>query len=88
MCPIFTPGSDSDSDHSPIPEDKKARDPLDAELPYHIATPEEQLQEHILAAQFENVLDTRQRVIENPATPEYPAYLNLIEEAIVVGVNI
>jgi hypothetical protein len=51
-------------------------------------TPEEQLQEHILAAQFENVLDIRQRVIENPATPDYLAYLNLIEEAIIVGVNV
>ena len=86
--PIFTPGPDSDSDHSPTPEDKEERDPLDAELPYRVATPEEQLQERILAAQFENVLDIRQRVIENPATPEYPAYLNLIEEAIVVGVNV
>jgi hypothetical protein len=57
MHPIFTPGPDSDSDHSPTPEDKEERDPLDAELPYHIATPEEQLQERILAAQFENVLD-------------------------------
>jgi hypothetical protein len=88
MHPIFTPGPDSDSDHSATPEDKEKRDPLDTELPYHVATPEEQLQEHILAAQFENVLDIRQRVIKNPATPEYPAYLNLIEEAIIVGVNV
>jgi hypothetical protein len=86
--PIFTPGPDSDSDHSATPEDKEKRDHLDTELPYRIATPEEQLQERILAAQFENVLDIRQRVIKNPATPEYPAYLNLIKEAIVVGVNV
>jgi hypothetical protein len=42
-CPIFTPGPNSDSDHSPTPEDKEERDPLDAKLPYCIATPEEQL---------------------------------------------
>jgi len=86
--PIFTPAPDSDSEHSPTPEDEEERDPLDAELPFQIVTPEEQLQEHILATQFENVLDIRQRVIENPVTPDYPAYLNLIEEAIVVGVNV
>jgi hypothetical protein len=43
MHPIFTPGPDSDSDHSPTPEDKEERDPLDAELPYHVTTSEEQL---------------------------------------------
>jgi hypothetical protein len=88
MCPIFTPGLDSDSDHSPTPKDKKARDPLDVKLTYCVATPEKQLQEHILAAQFKNVLDIRQRVIKNPAISKYPAYFNLIEEVIVVGVNI
>jgi hypothetical protein len=88
MHPIFTPGPDSDSNHSPTPEDKGERDSLDAELPYCVATPEEQLQEHILSAQFENVLDIRQRVIENPATPEYLAYLNLIEEEIIIEVNV
>jgi hypothetical protein len=88
MHPIFTPGPDSDSDHNPTPEDKEKRDPLDTELPYCIATPEEQLQECILSAQFENILDIRQRVIKNPAIPEYLAYLNLIKEAIIVGVNV
>jgi hypothetical protein len=42
-CPIFTPGPDNDSDHSPTPEDEEERDPLDAKLPYRVATPEEQL---------------------------------------------
>jgi hypothetical protein len=46
-CPIFTPGPDSDFNHSPTPEDEEEKDPLDAELPYCVATPEEQLQERI-----------------------------------------
>jgi len=42
----------------------------------------------ILAAQFQHVLDLEDREPENPLTPEEPAYLHLIEEAVEAGLNI
>ena len=50
-----------------------------------VLTPQE---EHILAAQFQHVLDVRERELENPNTPDQPAYLQLIEQAVQSGLNV
>ena len=64
-------------------------DPAQVELPLsHIATPQEQLEENILVIQLENILALEDRELENPLTPDQPAYLQLIEEAVTVGVNV
>ena len=47
-------------------------------------TPQE---EQILAAQFEHVLDIQDREPENPQEPDYPRYLNLVEQALLLGLD-
>jgi len=42
----------------------------------------------VLAAQFQHILDLEDREPENPLTPQVPAYLHLIEEAVEAGLNI
>jgi len=42
----------------------------------------------VLAAQFQHILDLEDREPENPLTPQEPAYLHLIEEAVEAGLNI
>jgi len=42
----------------------------------------------VLAAQFQHVLDLEDREPENPLTPQEPAYLHLIEEAVEAGLNV
>ena len=42
----------------------------------------------VLVAQFHSVLDIRDREPENPLTPDQPAYLHLVEEAVEAGLNI
>ena len=42
----------------------------------------------VLAAQFQHVLDLEDREPENPLTPQEPAYLHLIQEAVEAGFNI
>src|SRR5437879_6510719 len=42
----------------------------------------------VLAAQFQHVLDIQEREPENPDTPEVPAYLLLVEEAVEAGLHI
>jgi len=42
----------------------------------------------VLAAQFQHVLDLEDREPENPLTPQVPAYLQLVEQAVEAGLNI
>ena len=42
----------------------------------------------ILVAQFHSILDIRDREPENPLTPDQPAYLHLVEEAVEAGLNV
>ena len=42
----------------------------------------------VLAAQFQHILDLEDRVPENPLTPQVPAYLHLVEEAVEAGLNV
>src|SRR5437588_6302742 len=42
----------------------------------------------VLAAQFQHVLDIQEREPENPDTPEVPAYLLLVEEAVEAGLHV
>jgi len=42
----------------------------------------------VLAAQFQHVLDLEDQEPENPLTPQEPAYLHLIEEAVEAGLNV
>jgi len=42
----------------------------------------------ILAVQFQHILDLEDREPENPLTPQVPAYLRLVEEAVEAGLNI
>ena len=44
--------------------------------------------EHILAAQFQHILDVRERELENPNILDQPAYLQLIEQAVQFGLNV
>jgi len=42
----------------------------------------------VLAAQFQHVLDLEDREPENPLTPQVPAYLQLVEQAVEAGLNV
>ena len=91
--PIFASNPDaSDLDSEETSDTSSAGtqvDPAQVELPLsRITTPQEQLEENILVAQLENVLALKDRELENPLTPDQPAYLQLIEEAVTVGVNV
>ena len=91
--PIFASNPDaSNSDSEETSDTSSAEtqvDPAQVELPLlRIATPQEQLEENILVTQLENILALKERELENPLTPDQPAYLQLIEEAVTVGVNV
>ena len=47
-----------------------------------------QQEEDILAAQVQYGLDIEERELENPLTPDQPVYQQLIEIAVIAGVNI
>ena len=65
---------------------KSPNSPINIPLPLSRAlTPQN---EHILAAQFQHVLDIRERELENPNTSDLPAYLQLIEQAVQFRLNI
>ena len=51
-------------------------------------TPIEPSVEQVLITQFQHVLDIEDREPENPLTPDQPAYLHLVEEAVHAGLNI
>jgi hypothetical protein len=42
----------------------------------------------VLAAQFQHILDIQEREPENLDTPEVPAYLLLVEEAVEAGLHV
>ena len=72
---------DTDSTESP---------PLPAHVPLPLSralTPLTPQEEQILAAQFEHVLDIQDREPENPQEPDYPGYLNLVEQALLLGLD-
>ena len=70
---------ESESTESPI-------SPVNVPLPLsRVLTPQE---EHILAAQFQHILDVRERELENPNTPDQPTYLQLIKQAVQFGLNV
>ena len=54
----------------------------------HLASTFEQQQEEVLVAQFQHVLDVREQLPEDPATPGEPRYLQLVQEAVELGVNV
>ena len=72
---------DTDSTESPPP---LAHIPLPLSRALTPLTPQE---EQILAAQFEHVLDIQDREPENPQEPDYLGYLNLIEQALLLGLD-
>ena len=70
---------DADSTESPP---SPAHVPLPLSRALTPLTPQE---EQILAAQFEHVLDIQDREPENPQEPDYSGYLNLVEQAFLLG---
>ena len=70
---------DSSSDTASPPEAPEPEEP----------SPEEaQPDDPILEAQLQYGLDIQEREPENPLTPNEPAYLHLIEEAVAAGLNV
>jgi hypothetical protein len=37
---------------------------------------------------IQHILDIQERELENPDTPQVPAYLHLVEEAVEAGLNV
>jgi hypothetical protein len=54
----------------------------------HYTIPLTEVGSSILAAQFQHVLSLEERESENPLTPQEPAYLQLIEQAVDTGLHI
>ena len=89
LSPYVTaqPARSAESSSSGSSETRPRNTSSDEDLP-RIQTPLEPLQEEVLVAQFRNVLDVREREPENPLTPDQPAYLNLVAEAVEFGLNV
>ena len=82
----------SDSSSKPATE-KPSSKQEDLRTVAHIAAPEtpvnlQQQEFETLATLVEHVLNIKDRELENPAEPEYPAYLYLVQQAVAIGVNI
>jgi hypothetical protein len=74
------PTDAASSDSSSTPREKNNSDEPSLELP--------QADDPVLVAQLQHGLDTQDRKPENPLTPEEPAYLQLVEQAIEAGLNV
>jgi hypothetical protein len=89
LSPYVTaqPARSAESSSSGSSEHRAPTTSSGEDLP-RIQTPLEPLQEQVLVAQFQNVLNVQEREPENPLTPDQPVYLNLVAEAVGFGLNI
>jgi hypothetical protein len=89
LSPYVTaqPTRSAESSNSGSSEHRAPTTSSGEDLP-RIQTPLEPLEEQVLVAQFQNVLDVQEREPENPLTPDQPAYLNLVAEAVGFGLNV
>ena len=82
ISPFFAPrapsveDSSSDTETACTPEEQEP------------SPKQEQQDNPILEAQLQYILDIQDRELENPSAPHFPAYQNLIEEAVEAGLNI
>jgi hypothetical protein len=74
------PTDTTSSDSSSTPREENNSDEPSSESP--------QADDPVLVAQLQHRLDIQDREPENPLTPEKPAYLQLVEQAIKAGLNV